>query len=136
MKKFPERVDLPRTLVSKPGRINCVDLYGFGDASGEGVSAVVYAVVAQITNQNQGIRVSKSRIAKRTLTIRRLELVATHMVTNLLTNVRQAMGRIGLRHVVGWTDSKTALHWIRGQGNYKQYVRNRVKKIQAADYIT
>ena len=29
-----------------------------------------------------------------------------------------------------WLDSTVALHWIRGAGDYKQFVGNRVSKIQ------
>ena len=28
-----------------------------------------------------------------------------------------------------------ALHWIRGNGSYKQFVSNRIKKIQDKDFI-
>ena len=34
------------------------------------------------------------------------------------------------RSVCGWLDSTVALHWIRGNGKYKQFVRNRVRKIR------
>ena len=35
----------------------------------------------------------------------------------------------------GWTDSLVVLHWIRGGGQYKQFVENRVRKIQAKPEI-
>ena len=37
--------------------------------------------------------------------------------------------------VYGWLDSTVALHWINGNGEYKQFVRNRVRKIQEKHYI-
>ena len=32
--------------------------------------------------------------------------------------------------MVGWLDSTIALHWIRRNGEYKQFVGNQVRKIQ------
>ena len=49
---------------------------------------------------------AKARPKKKGLTILRLDLVSGHMA------------------------SSVALHWIKGGGNYKQFVENRVHKIQ------
>ena len=54
--------------------------------------AVVYAVTKQESGTTQGIVCLKSRIAKKNLSIPRLELVAGHMVSNLVTNVERAIG--------------------------------------------
>ena len=40
-----------------------------------------------------------------------------------------------MRSVYGWTDSTVVLHWIAGQGSYKQFVSNRVAQINAKDYV-
>ena len=37
--------------------------------------------------------------------------------------------------VYGWLDSTTALHRLKGGGEYKQFIRNRVKKILEKAYI-
>ena len=74
--------------------------------------------------------VAKSRLAKQGLTIPRLELIAAHMATNLLINVRNALDNLPSPKVFGWLDSTVALHWIKGNGQYKQFVANRVAKIQ------
>ena len=55
---------------------------------------------------------SKSRIAKRNLTIPRLELVSGHMAANLVTNVDTAIGNEKVT-----SDSTDALYWINGQGD-------------------
>ena len=60
----------------------------------------------------------------------RLELVSADMAANLATNATDALKGYPVRSVNGWTDSTMALHWIRGKGNYKQCVHNRVMKIQ------
>ena len=49
------------------------------------------------------------------------------MATNLVHNVKEALQGFPIRSVYGWLDSSVALHWIRGGGNYKQFVSNRVQ---------
>ena len=100
-------------------------LHAFGDASTRGVSAAIYAVVRQENGTTQGLVCSKSRLAKRNLTIPRLELVAGHMATN----VQLAIDLYPVS-VHCWLDSTVALYWIRGRGEYRQFVANRVHKIQ------
>ena len=53
-----------------------IELHSFGNASSQGVCAAVYAVVCQGDEVTQGLVCAKWRIAKRNLTITRLELVA------------------------------------------------------------
>ena len=127
---FPEHYTVPRTLAPHHQPILSINLHAFGDASKQGVAAAVYAVIEQETGTTQGLVCSKSRIAKRNLTIPRLELVAGHMAANLVTNVEEALGRETVTAVHGWLDSTVALYWINGRGEYRQFVSNRVKKIR------
>ena len=90
----------------------------------------MYAVTHQLSGITQGLVTSKSRLAKKGLTTPRLELVAGHMATNLVDNVKEALQGFPIRSVYGWLDSSVALHWIKGGGNYKQFVGNRVSKIE------
>ena len=106
-----------------------MELHSFGDASGQGVSAAVYAVVRQASGTTQGLVAAKERLAKQRLTIPRLELVAGHMAVNLVDNVRRALAGFPVASVCCWLDSTVALHWIRGGGEYRQFVANRVRKI-------
>ena len=54
------------------------------------------------------------------------------MSVNLLVNTRRALGdQLLTPKLYAWTDSTVALWWINGTGNYKQFVANRVAKIQA-----
>lgn len=132
---LPERVEVPRSLVKYQEEINAIDLHAFGDASSKGVSTAVYAITYQPSGSNQGLVATKSRLAKKGLTIPRLELVAGHMSTNLLHNVKESLQGFPIRNVYSWLDSTVALHWIRGQGVYKQFVNHRVRKIQDKAYI-
>ena len=106
-------------------------MHSFGDASAKGVAAVVYAVVHQPSGTTQGLVAAKARLAKQGLTIPRLELVFAHIVTNLVDNVRQSLVGFPVQNTYGWLDSTVALHWLRGGGEQKQFVANRVQKIQS-----
>ena len=127
--KLPSYIEVKRTLAPHQQPILEIMLHAFGDASTRGVSAAVYAVVRQENGTAQGLVCSKSRLAKRNLTIPRLELVAGHMAINLATNVQLAIDLYPVS-VHCWLDSTVALYWIRGQGEYRQFVANRVHKIQ------
>ena len=87
-----------------------MEFHGFADASNAGCCAVVYAVVAKEETVNQSILVSKTPLSKRDLTIPRLELVACHMVANLLDNILRALERYPVSMICAWTDSSVCLH--------------------------
>ena len=133
---LPDTVTAPRSLVNYQEKIHSIDLHTFGDASGKGVAASVYAVVRQNSGTSKGLVAAKARLAKRDLSIPRLELVSGHMATNLVDNVKEALTGFPVQNVYGWLDSTVALHWIRGGGEYKQFVHNRVQKIKCKEYIT
>ena len=57
------------------------------------------------------------------------------MSANLVRNVKKALENLPIQNVYGWLDSTVALHWIKGNGEYKQFVSNHVKKIKEIDYI-
>ena len=73
---------------------------------------------------------AKARLVKKELTIPRLELVSAHMATNLVVNVRNALKEFPEPTIYVWLDSTVALHWIVGNGQYRQFVANRVHKIR------
>ena len=87
---LPKEVEVPRALVLAREPIEAIALHGFGDASGQGGTAAVYAVVQQESGVRQGLVAAKARLAKQGLTIPRLELVSGHIAANLLTNVHDA----------------------------------------------
>jgi hypothetical protein len=73
---LPEKFHLARSIPRYREPLEEVDLHTFGDASsGSGISAVVYAVVKQPSGVSVGLVAAKSRLAKKNLTIPRLELV-------------------------------------------------------------
>lgn len=95
------------------------------------MAACIYAVIRQASGTKQGLIPARSRLAKQGLTIPRLELVAGHVAVNLVDNVRDAMDGLPVRSTLCWLDSSVALYWILGQGEYKQFVANRVQKINS-----
>ena len=136
VRELPNCVAVPRALTTQREAIKEIELHTFGDASGKGVCAALYAIVKQNGSTNVGLVAARARLAKQDLTIPRLELVSAHMATNLLMNVRQALSGMPVMGSYGWLDSMVALQWLKGGGEYKQFVANRVKKIQACPDIT
>jgi hypothetical protein len=131
-RELPELITTVRSLAKYQEPVTSITLHAFGDASGNGVAAATYVVVSQPSGQTQGLVTAKTRLAKQGLTIPRQELVAGHMADNLVTNVKEALEGFPVANSYCWLDSTVAmaLHWIRGEGNYKQFVQNRVNKIQ------
>ena len=133
--QLPCLVEIPRALPRSQEPIHEISLHSFGDASGKGVAAAVYAVVSQSTKTYQGLVASKARLAKEGLTIPRLELVAGHMALNLVINVESALQGFPITNVVCWLDSSVALYWILGGGEFKKFVGNRVRKIRERKHV-
>ena len=117
------KVEVPRSPVEYREEILSIYLCTFGDAGNKGNSAAVYAVTQQSSCIIQGLVTSKSRLAKKSLTTPRLELVAGRMATNRVDKLKEALKGFPIGSAYGWLDSSEALHWIKGGGNYKLFVR-------------
>ena len=129
---LPSILTFSRSIPRERLSITEINIHGFAVASILGCCSVIYVVIKQGEVTSQGLLVSKVRLAKRDLTIPRLELVSCHTVCNLIHNTRKVLSHFPVTGVYGWTDSTVCLQWINGQGNYKQFVSNRVKKINEA----
>ena len=58
------------------------------------------------------------------------------MVANLTDNVRRALAGYNIFGAYRWLDSTVALYWIKNKdGEWKQFVSNRVAKIQQKELI-
>ena len=75
LKNLPEQLQFQGSIPEYREPIDEIELHSFGDASGSGVSAAVHAVVKQRSGASVGLIAAKSRLAKKNLTIPRLELV-------------------------------------------------------------
>ncbi|KAL0820903.1 hypothetical protein ABMA28_005563 [Loxostege sticticalis] len=106
-----------------------IELHGFCDASMEAYGCVVYA---HMKKQNQVILVAaKSKVVpiKKSLTLPKLELCGAHLLTKLISKIKQALQQQNIE-TYGWTDSQVVLGWLRGEPNrWKPFVANRVQKI-------
>ena len=100
-KNLPDHLQFPRSLAGHQETIETIDLHTFGDTSGKGSAAAVYAVVHQASGVNRGLLAAKSRLAKNGLTIPRLELVSAHVAVNLAENVKNALEGQPVRSVHG-----------------------------------
>ena len=87
VRDLPSKVEVPRSLPMFKEPTEQVELQAFGSA----ISAAVYMVITQASGVSQGLIVAKLRLAKKNLTIPRLELVSAHMAANLMDNVRTAL---------------------------------------------
>ena len=63
--KLPEQVEVPRSLATYQEEVLGIDLHAFGDTSGKGTAAAVYAVVRQAGGVTQGLVTAKARLAKK-----------------------------------------------------------------------
>ena len=107
---LPLEVSVPRSITSFQEPLQDIKLHSFGDGSKLGVGTAVYAVAKQASGTTQRLVAAKARLAKESLSIPCLELVAGHMATILLTNVREAMEGLPISNVYGWLDSTVPLH--------------------------
>lgn len=73
-----------------------------------------------LIKQESGDTGSYSKVASSEagLTIPRLELVAGHMTTKLVSNVAKAIGEEKVSQLHVWIDIKVAIYWIQGMGQY------------------
>ena len=133
---LPHIISFTRSIPAYQEPLREVKLHSFGDASKQGVCAAVYAVVKQDSGVVQGLVAARSRLAKTNLTIPRLELVAGHMAVNLAVNVRDALQGLKIaKDIQCWLDSTVALHWLNDNGEYRQFVANRVNKMKSQENV-
>ena len=57
------------------------------------------------------------------------------MFANLAENIKNSLQRFKVTAVHGWSDSMVVLHWLKGNGTYKQFVQNRIDHINSKAQI-
>ena len=124
-------LSVPGSVVNKD--VTKIVLLGFSDASKLAVSAAIYALVFHaVSPVCQNLLVAKSRIAPRELSIPRLELMAAHTLRKLMNHVKEVFQGRPVEEYHCWV---TVLYWIKGQGTWSQFVRNRIRAIQDKGYL-
>ena len=79
--------------------VQALDLQAFCDSSGKGTAVAVYAVMYQESGIHQSLLAANARLAKKGLTVPRLELISAHMAANLVDHVRSALEGYVVRSV-------------------------------------
>ena len=111
-------------------------LHGFSDASDLAVCSLIFVVAYhEALPVRQNLLVGKSRIAPRNTSIPRKELVAAHTLSQLMNHAKQTLENQPIDEYHCWVDSTTILYWIKGQGTWSVFVRNRTKTIQEKNYL-
>ena len=128
---LPTDATVPRSVLDYRESVLDFELHAFGDASTQGVGAAAYAVVWHPSGIMQHPVEAKGSLAKQGLTVPHLELISTHMVTNLMTNFQNTLNGLPNPRVYAWLGSTVALHWILSNGQYKQFT-NESKKFTSA----
>ena len=124
-----QKIEIPRSIVQS-NSVTKIDLHVFCDSSKTGSCAEGYIVAHHPKGSSQGLIASKSCLAKQNTTIPRLELIVSHMASNLVQNLKEAFSNYNVREIFGWTESTVIPHWPPGNGEYKQFVSNRIRKVK------
>ena len=127
-------VSVPRSVVGTG--LTKVILHGFADASKLPFSVAVFPLAIHTSAPVQrNLLVGKSRIAPREKSIPRLDLVAAHTLSRLMQYVKEVLKDQHVEEYHCWVDSTTVLYWIKGQGTWSQFVRNRTNTTQDKEYL-
>ena len=106
-----------------------LELHGFSDASNRAYAGVVY-IRSLYEDGGTDVRLvaSKTRVAPlKRQTIPRLELSGALILARLVNSLNLTIGNI---KTVYWTESTTALCWIKNEKPWKQYVQHRPEEIR------
>ncbi|GFY15434.1 integrase catalytic domain-containing protein [Trichonephila clavipes] len=111
------------------------ELHVFVDASKGSYAGCVFARSIVDSRVSVILVRAKSRVAPlKLLSIPRLELMACCVGARLVNSILKALNMPDLK-VTLWSDSTTALWWIKEYGNWSVFVANRVKEIRQLTQI-
>lgn len=124
-------VQVPRCYFDGDRAPNAIEFHGFSDASEHAYAAVLYLRVVNINGAVvTRLVAAKTRVAPlKKQSIPRLELLGTLILTRLVNTVLKSCPQEV--KVTYWTDSTTALYWIKSDKVWKQYVSRRVCEIRS-----
>lgn len=113
-----------------------IQFHCFGDAPKKAYSAAIFVRVQHGDEISVQLLQAKSRVAPlKSLTIPRLELMASVITTRLASSVKSALS-MEAATTYFWTDSSTALAWIRRNNEWGTFVGNRVKEICSSSLVS
>ena len=120
-------IQLPRCYFYSATKTS-IELHGFADASKLAYAAVIYARATYSDGTvSSALVVAKTKVAPlKTVSIPRLELCGAELLAELLASISDTFS-VPKENLHGWTDSTSALAWLRGcPSRYKTFVGNRV----------
>jgi hypothetical protein len=124
-------IRIRRDITGGQGLQDCqLELHTFCDASLDAYATVIYLRAVDVQGRvSVQLVMAKSRLAPlKRPTIPRMELLACVVGARLTCFVKEALN-INDIHTVLWSDSTTALAWIRTNDDWGTFVGNRVKEI-------
>ena len=125
-----EGVSVPRCYFKFNSPCRGIQIHGFCDASERAFAGIIY-MRSEYENGNVEIvlMVSKTRVAPtKWQTMPRLELLDAVVLSHLISRVAASLP--SPVPIFCWTDSMAALHWVRVNKPWKQYISHRVVEIR------
>jgi hypothetical protein len=106
-----------------------IQIHTFCDGSKVAFAAIVFIRIEQEEGVSVQLLQAKSRVAPiKQITIPRVELLGCNVASRLAFSVKEALSLEKVQTFY-WTDSTTALAWIRRNDEWGTFVGNRVKEI-------
>ena len=122
-------IRIPRHMKMRLSMQSNLQLHGFSDASQDAYAAVIFLRASENESVSVQLLLAKSRVAPlKRPTIPRLELLGCVIAVRLMRQVKEAL-KMNDVPTYFWSDSSTALAWIRRNENWSTFVRNRVEEI-------
>ena len=78
---------------------------------------------------------AKRKFSKRILALPPLKLDAVHMATNLMDNMHSVLQKYTVERCYTWTGNTVVLYWLKNKHGCKEYINNRVLKLNGKNYI-
>ena len=112
-------------------------IHGFSDTSKLAVCAAVY-LIAIYDNLDIyfNLLVAESQIGPKGLFILHKELIAAHLLTNLMRHVKETLQKAHeISKCHSWVDSKIILYWLQIKGAWSRFVRTQsIKSVDSIAY--
>lgn len=127
--KHLDEIRIPRLSTGGVTDKNCWEIHTFSDASQDAYSAVVYLRTREEGMVNVQLLAAKSRVSPtKPMTIPKLELMGCLIGVRLTISTKKALKLDKVREIF-WSDSTTAIAWIRREDQWGNFVANRTKEI-------
>jgi hypothetical protein len=124
-----ECIRIPRCVNGEPELRKNFQLHTYCDASKYAYAAVVFLRVEEGDEVSVQLLQAKTRVAPlKSTTIPRLELLGCTIAARLTASVKKALGYEDVQTTY-WSDSTTALAWIKKNDDWGTFVGNRVREI-------